>query len=208
MIAAPLPRQLIAERVRFSAEDCTRIARCRRSCNRLGFAYQLAFVRLLGRFPQQQPLEVLDELLTYVALQLELDAAEIQEYARRQATASAHAEQIRECLGYRSLGTQERVLLVQHLRAELEHLELTSVLLSKAEEFLRAEKILLPAAWTLRRLIVEERTAHRARLFEQMLHLLPEPLCGLHPLERTRSLGCFADCSQVLELRRGAVVEA
>jgi hypothetical protein len=31
---------------------------------------------------------------------------------------------------------------------------------------------------------------------------------GLHPLERTRSLGCFADCSQVLELRRGAVVEA
>jgi hypothetical protein len=31
---------------------------------------------------------------------------------------------------------------------------------------------------------------------------------GLHPLERTRSLGCFAECSLLLELRRRAVAEA
>ena len=34
----------------------------RRDHNRLGFAYQMAFVRLVNRFPAQQPLEVLPEL--------------------------------------------------------------------------------------------------------------------------------------------------
>jgi hypothetical protein len=31
---------------------------------------------------------------------------------------------------------------------------------------------------------------------------------GLHPLKRTRSLGCLRKSSQLLELRRGAVAEA
>jgi hypothetical protein len=32
------------------------LGKCRRPHNRLGFAYQVAFVRLFDRFPQQQPL--------------------------------------------------------------------------------------------------------------------------------------------------------
>jgi hypothetical protein len=30
--------------------------------HRLGFAYQIAFVRLFNRFPRQQPFEIVDEL--------------------------------------------------------------------------------------------------------------------------------------------------
>ena len=33
--------------------------------NRLGFAYQVAFVRVLGRFPQQAPLEIDGEILRF-----------------------------------------------------------------------------------------------------------------------------------------------
>ena len=36
-------------------EDFVQLGKCRRPHNRLGFAYQVAFVRLFDRFPQQQP---------------------------------------------------------------------------------------------------------------------------------------------------------
>ena len=54
----------------FTPEDMNEILQRRRDHNRLGYAYQMAFVRLANRFPAQQPLEILPELLTYVALQL------------------------------------------------------------------------------------------------------------------------------------------
>jgi len=36
-------------------EDFVELGKCRRPHNRLGFAYQVAFVRLFDRFPRQQP---------------------------------------------------------------------------------------------------------------------------------------------------------
>ena len=47
--------------------DLAEVAKCRRDHNRLGFAYQVGFVRLFNRFPAQQPLEICDELLSFVA---------------------------------------------------------------------------------------------------------------------------------------------
>ena len=54
--------------------DLAEVAKCRRDHNRLGFAYQVGFVRLFNRFPAQQPLEICDELLSFVAMQLNIDA--------------------------------------------------------------------------------------------------------------------------------------
>ena len=42
----------------FSTEDIACIEQCRGEHNRLGFGYQLAFVRFLNRFPIQEPLEI------------------------------------------------------------------------------------------------------------------------------------------------------
>jgi hypothetical protein len=36
-------------------EDFVELGKCRRPHNRLGFAYQVAFVRVFDRFPRQQP---------------------------------------------------------------------------------------------------------------------------------------------------------
>src|ERR1700730_11557277 len=51
-------------------EDFVQLAKCRRPHNRLGFAYQVAFVRLFNRFPQQQPFELIEELVCFSAAQL------------------------------------------------------------------------------------------------------------------------------------------
>ena len=53
----------------FIEADRREIALRRGSHNRLGFAYQVAFVRVLGRFPQQAPLEIDGEILRFAALQ-------------------------------------------------------------------------------------------------------------------------------------------
>jgi len=66
--------QLVREATLTEA-DLAEIAQCRRDHNRLGFAYQVGFVRLFHRFPAQQPLEICDELLGFVAMQLDMDAA-------------------------------------------------------------------------------------------------------------------------------------
>ena len=78
--------------------DLAEVGKCRRDYNRLGFAYQIGFVRLFGRFPDQQPLEVCDELLSFVAMQLNIDVASLEGYAARQHTVSDHQARIRDYL--------------------------------------------------------------------------------------------------------------
>jgi len=62
MSAATFPRQQLLQVARFSSKDITKIQQSHRPHNRLGFAYQLAFVRVHNRFPAQDPLEVIDAL--------------------------------------------------------------------------------------------------------------------------------------------------
>jgi Domain of unknown function (DUF4158) len=59
------PRELIAARVVFTPADHAQIALCRGDHNRLGLAYQMAFLRLTGRFPSQHPLELLPDGLAF-----------------------------------------------------------------------------------------------------------------------------------------------
>src|SRR4051795_3713807 len=90
-------RQMIRE-ASLTEADLVEIAQCRRDHNRLGFAYQIGFVRLFSRFPAQQPLEICDELLSFVATQLNIDAIGIDGYAARQHTVSDHQTRIRDYL--------------------------------------------------------------------------------------------------------------
>jgi hypothetical protein len=46
-------RQQLIDQAILSKEDLYEIAQCRRDHNRLGFAYQIGFVRLNNRFPVQ-----------------------------------------------------------------------------------------------------------------------------------------------------------
>ena len=57
-------REFIAEKARLRPEDlglADDVRTARRSHNQLGLAYQIAFIRLTGRAPGQQPFEILED---------------------------------------------------------------------------------------------------------------------------------------------------
>ena len=92
-------REFIAEKARLRPEDLGLVRTARRSHNQLGLAYQIAFIRLTGRAPGQQPFEILKDLVGYVATELNANPRDLDLYARRQPTLSAHLERVREHLG-------------------------------------------------------------------------------------------------------------
>jgi len=181
--AVHYPHELIAERVTFTPADHTLIARCRGAYNRLGFAYQLGFVRLTGRFPAQQPLEILDDLLVYVAHAVAIEPAAIQAYAQRRQTVSEHQHLLQVTLGFHPFGPAERAALGHFLREEALRLESTPALVAQAEMFLRDRQILVPAGSTLRRLVGEQRERAHHLVYARMMALLPPEMpAGLERL--------------------------
>src|SRR6266481_3153984 len=63
-----LSRDQLKRAASLTEEDFVELGKCRRPHNRLGFAYQVAFVRLFDRFPQQQPFELIEELVCFSAV--------------------------------------------------------------------------------------------------------------------------------------------
>jgi TnpA family transposase len=157
---------------KFSPEDMAEIAKRRRDNNRLGFAYQLAFVRLVHRFPEQQPLEIVDELLLYVGIQLDIPAEAIETYQQRQQTLAEHRSAILNYLELRRLGEYEIEMLEGFLFEVACRLEQTGPLMVQAKQFLKEADILLPADSTLRRLIIRQRQAARLHIYSRVAETL------------------------------------
>jgi len=123
-------------------EDLKRINQCRRQHNKLGFCYQLSFVKLLNRFPVQQPFEAAEDILNYVSVQIGIPANSISSYTQRRETIAEHQEQIRQYLGLQRFGEAVSPKINEFLFNEACRLEQTGALLAKVEHFLRAQKCL------------------------------------------------------------------
>ena len=125
--------------------DLAKIAQCRGDPQRLGFAYQLGFVRVFQRFPVQQPLEICEELLSFIALQTGIDGDRLSDYASWQQGVSRHQIRIQEYLGLRSFDPDQARGLEQFLYEESCRLEQTAALLARAREYLKQERTVLLA---------------------------------------------------------------
>jgi Domain of unknown function (DUF4158) len=173
-------RQQLKRAANLTEKDLRQIHKCRRSHNRLGFAYQVAFVRLFNRFPKQQPFEVLDELVSLCAAQLGIDAGLIGLYRERQQTISEHRLAIAGYLGLHHFGEAEAAQVERFVLEESWHLEQTAALKAQALEFLREQQILEPAEFRVIRIVGEQ--------------ACPSPR-AYFPADRRRSsqaLGCHA----------------
>ena len=83
--------------------DYRQIKECRGEHNKLGFCYQLLFVKIINRFPAQAPFEIIDDMLTFASLQINISPQKIKPYQKRQATISEHQTKIKIYLGLRKL---------------------------------------------------------------------------------------------------------
>jgi TnpA family transposase len=173
MTTLPFSRGQMIREASLTEADLAEVARCRRDHNRLGFAYQVGFVRLFHRFPAQQPLEVCDELLSFVALQLNTDAAKIADYAPWQHTVSEHQARIREYLNLTTFSPEEAEALECFIFEESCRLEQTAPLLARAREFLEERRVLLPAESALLRLVGEQKKRAREHIVAKLAEDLP-----------------------------------
>ena len=175
-------RQDLTQKATLSDDDLAEVHRCRRNHNRLGFAYQMGFVKLLGRFPKQQPLEMIDELLVFTGVQLGIEAACIDRYQQRRETIAEHQEKIRSHLGLKRLEGQEVGTLEAFIFEEAFRFNQNAVLVARAREFLR-ERILLPAESTLARIVGRQRRRAQGQIFAKVMATTSDELaCTLDDL--------------------------
>lgn len=154
----------------FFLDDADRalVARRRGDHNRLGFGLQLGTVRFLGMF-LADPVDVPPAVADYLAGQLGVaDASAVKRYAERQSTQWEHAAEIRQAYGYRDFtdeGPQQEVRAFIDARAWT-RTEGPRALFDQAVAWLREQKVLLPGASILARLVAEIRTAAADRLHD------------------------------------------
>ncbi len=161
-------RRQLAERAKLTEGDLTAVDRCRQDHNRLGFAYQLGFVRLLNRFPKQEPLELIDELLTFTSVQLGLAADLIGLYQKRRPTISEHQRRIAHHLRLSPFGARETKILERFVYEQSWQLEQTAALQARAKAFLKEQGILQPADYRIARIVSEQRKLAREAIFDRI----------------------------------------
>jgi hypothetical protein len=83
-------QEQLAKVARLSDKDMELINDCRGEHNKLGFAYQLCYIKLFNRLPVQRPFAPVEELATFVAVQLDIPAERLSTYATQQVTFSLH----------------------------------------------------------------------------------------------------------------------
>ena len=173
MSAFAYNREQLASAAKFSDKDLEEIKQRRHDYTRLGFGYQLAFVRLLNWFPAQEPLEIIDEILTFVSLQLGIADHNIQWYGRRRKTVSEHQEIIRHYLGLRLFSSATAEIEAFVFR-ESYSLEQTGALAARLRDFLKQNQILEPSQDTIQRLIQTQREAARTAIYGQIYQALSD----------------------------------
>ena len=126
---------------KFSEKEIEMINKSRRPYNRLGLAYQIAFVKLRNQLPTQKPFEVIEDILDYVAIQLELDSELIKDYNERQATISDHHDRIRHFLGLSRFNEVDPTIIEKFIFEQACGLEQTHALQALVKEYLKKHRI-------------------------------------------------------------------
>jgi hypothetical protein len=156
--------------------DIEQINKCRGVQSKIGYAYQICYVKLFNRLPPQSPLEILEELATFVAIQVDMPKDQLYVYAHRQPTISEHQEQIRVYLRLETFTQNIEDMLRGFLFEQALQIQETESLFLKATEFLKDKKILNPANDTIERLIQAQREKAKGYILEKINALITQPL--------------------------------
>lgn len=150
----------------------TLIKKRRGDYNRLGFALQLTTVRFLGTF-LPVPTDVPIAVRTFIAQQLGIGTESLPQYMSRKATRYSHSTEIQDFYGYHDFNAHPwrfRLTRLLYTRAWISN-ERPSLMFDFSTGWLIHNKVLLPGATTLSRLISEIRERAINRLWKRLSSL-------------------------------------
>jgi len=177
MSSDAITRRRILREAKLLDEDAKEIGKRRGDHNRMGFAYQLTFVRLYYRFPKMDPFERVDGITRYVSTRLQLSEELLDKYQLRRSTIASHRKEVLQYLGFQHFDQEQESQLASFLFEESFRIDQASALLNKAETFLRTAKVLIPSQSKLSRMVSEQRVLAREELYEKISRDLSRKDC-------------------------------
>ncbi|PEE42546.1 Tn3 family transposase [Bacillus pseudomycoides] len=148
----------------FSKRDLEIINKRRREENRLGFAVQLAILRYPG-WPYTHIKSIPDSVIHYISKQIGSTPSSLSLYPQRENTLWDHLKEIRNEYDYVTFTLKEYRMTFKHLhQLALENGDAIH-LLHECIDFLRKNKIIMPAITTLERMVWEARAMAEKKLF-------------------------------------------
>lgn len=168
----PSPEEL-AQYWTLSPQDKHEVCKCRGEAQRRRFAVQLCMLRTYGRFlPKAVPAPT--AITNHLARQLDLPLVLFGDVPGRLATETDHFHHIRTYLGWQPFDDTSRVRLITWLNQRATDDLLPSILVSRAEDILRAWKIVVPARSTLDELVASVTARVQGDVYTRITsHLTP-----------------------------------
>ncbi|MCM3708673.1 Tn3 family transposase [Cytobacillus firmus] len=179
----------------FSKRDLEIINKRRREENRLGFAVQLAVLRYPG-WPYTHIKSISDSFIHYISKQIGASPFSLSLYPQRENTLWDHLKEIRSEYDFVTFTLKEYRMTFKHLhQLALENGDAIH-LLHECIDFLRKNKIILPAITTLERMVWEARTMAEKKLFNTVSQSLTneqkvkleEIITSQHPSESNKTI--------------------
>ena len=179
----------------FSKRDLEIINKRRREENRLGFAVQLAVLRYPG-WPYTHIKSIPDSVIHYISKQIGATSSSLSLYPQRENTLWDHLKEIRSEYDFVTFTLKEYRMAFKHLhQLALENGDAIH-LLHECIDFLRKNKIILPAITTLERMVWEARAMAEKKLFNtvnqsltnEQKEKLEEIITSQHPSESNKTI--------------------
>ncbi|MCI0579854.1 MAG: Tn3 family transposase [Chloroflexi bacterium] len=170
-IPADLPQTSIVQYYTLSAEDIGFIRRQHGQANRLGMAVQLCILRFPGRPLTDLP-GIPENVLHYVAQQVQIPATHFARYGERTDTLYEHLARIRRVYGYREYSGEEIVPLIRSLLPLAMESDEVLPLVEAALLYLREGKVIAPAITTIEGVVWRVLRIARWRVYHRLTRSL------------------------------------
>lgn len=178
----PTDPTAIVRHYTFAQDDLALIRRRRRDVNRLGFAAHLGYLRFPGRVLGTEEVPPPD-MLAFIASQIGVGPETFAAYARREETRWEHLGELQAYLGVRPFQRADSRAVLKTALEEATGTDRGDAIFRAMIDYLREQRILLPASITLEKIGLAARALARKRAQKSLIEGLEQKtIAGLEAL--------------------------